>query len=148
LQEKKLLWNMNSIPESMGEVGCACCVESRETRTILERAASKPSNPSDPWHPGVRVLSAASNASLGRQGIGGVAAQGVGGVASLYTAAKIERIGAPCVWETQGEVIQKLALYPVSLLGPSFSEPLKAGFAAYEEFALLLGMKLRSIPSP
>lgn len=135
-QERKLLWDMKSIPESMAEVECTCCAESRETRSILERAASNRSNPSLPG----RVLSAVGNASLARQG--------VGGVDSRYTAAKIGRKEAPCVWETQGEVVQKLALHPVLLLGRSFSEPLKAGFEAYEEFALLLGMKLRSIPSP
>jgi len=120
----------------MAEVNCKCCAKSPETWAILERASTNPSNPSFSG----RVLSAAAHGSVPRHG--------VRGVGSGYTAANFKGKQAPCVWVTQGEAIKRLALFPVSLLGEGFLEPIRAGFRAYEELALKLGMKLRSIPSP
>ena len=131
-QEKELVWNLNSIPESMAEVGCTCCTMSPGTIAILRRAATRSSNLSI-WEK--RLLFTAIDAGLSEQEARGVAL-------GHPTASGKQ---APCLW---GGDIKKLALFPVVLFGEGFLEPLRAGFEAYEEFSVKLGYKLRSIASP
>ena len=120
MQAKEAIWNLHSIPRSMAEENCTCCMVDLSSITILGKATGFP----------VTALTALTRPHLPP-----------GPISTNATK-------QACMWSAKQIVTPKLALYPASIFGAAFTRPLEAGFEAYLNLQSTLGSRMTWKNSP